>query len=400
MLIVKKFGGTSVATVDKIKAIAKHLVDLKNNGNDLVVVVSAMGKKTNELIRMANEVSVTPNKRELDTLLSIGEQQTIALLAMAINELGSKAISLTGLQAGFLTTDQHTKSRIIDIDVSKIKKHLDESKIVVVAGFQGVNACGDITTLGRGGSDTTAVAIAAKLKARCEIYTDVLGVYSVDPSVYPDAKLLDCIDYDSMMQMAHLGSGVLEPRSVEIAKKYNVPLYVGKTLSDKKGTDIMNANDVLEQKVISGISVNDDIIIVTLKAISNVFDATTSIFAYINEYDINVDMIAQTTNLTDEFVLSFSCNMSDLNSVRRMIEDNDSFFKQFQIIEKSDLSEISLVGVGMATSSGVSGKVFKTLSANEIPFYHITTSQISISTTIDKKNTQKAVSVLAKAFDL
>ncbi len=400
MLIVQKYGGSSVASIDKIKAIAKHLVSLKKTGKKLVVVASAMGKTTNMLITLANEVSPSPNKRELDTLLSIGEQQTIALLSMAINDLGAEAISLTGLQAGFLTTNNHTKSKIIDIDVKNIQKHLNQNRIVIIAGFQGVSEDGDITTLGRGGSDTTAVAIAAKLGAKCEIYTDVTGIYSVDPSIYKKARQLEYIDYDSMMQMSHLGAGVLEPRSVEIAKKYNVPLYIGKTLSDVKGTYIMNVENIIEQKVISGISVNKDIVIITIKALKNVLNATSSIFDYIDEYDINVDMIAQTTNLTDEFILSFSCNKADLPSVHTMIIEKKEFFQDFEVTEKINLAEISIVGVGMATSSGISGKMFSALSKQNILFYHITTSQISISTTIDTKNIEDAVSVLATTFDL
>ena len=267
MIIVHKYGGSSVATTEKIVDIAKYLGSVKGSGNDVVVVVSAMGKTTDALIKLAHDITKDPSKREMDRLMSTGEQQTIALLSIALQSLGHDAISLTGVQAGIRTTGHHTKNTIESIDSDIIKKHLGEGKIVIVAGFQGVNEKGDVTTLGRGGSDTSAVALAAALGGKCEIYTDVDGIYSIDPRVYPDAKKMEMISYEEMMELAFLGAGVMEPRAVELGGKYGVEIYVGKSLGERNGTIITSKEKVMEKKLITGISINENILMVNIENI-------------------------------------------------------------------------------------------------------------------------------------
>ena len=294
MNVVEKYGGTSVGTIEQIKAIAAHAAKCKARGDNLVIVASAMGKTTNKLIAMANEIGEHVNERELDSLLSTGEQRTITLLAMAIDALGVPAISLTGYQCGFITSHHHSHARIMDIDITRLKQHLDDNRVVVVAGFQGANEYGDITTLGRGGSDTTAVALAAKLGWECHIFTDVNGVYTIDPRMYPHAKRLQEITYNEMMQMACLGAGVLETRSVELASKYNVKLFLGRALEENlnKGTYIMEKTKHLEDIPITGISIKEDYAIMRVNDLPNDGKFLNSLFAMISELDINLDTIS------------------------------------------------------------------------------------------------------------
>lgn len=399
MNVVEKYGGTSVETLAQIKAIAQHAVDMKNDGHRIVLVASAMGETTNDLIKMANEMSSDMNKRELDSLLSTGEQRTITLLAMAIDALGVAAISLTGYQCGFITSHHHAHARIKDIDITTLKKHLDDGKVVVVAGFQGVNEHGEITTLGRGGSDTTAVALAAKLGWECHIYTDVHGVYTADPRIFPKAKRLKEITYNEMMQMACLGSGVLETRSVELASKYNVTLYLGKALEKGKGkgTYIMDTTKNLEDMPITGISLKEDYAIMRVNDIPNDGKFLRSLFQLIAQLDINLDTISQQLTHDGKVNFSFYCNKSQSDII---LQNIDKVHSAYPISRMLGFVKISIVGVGISTHSGIAAKVLTTLSDYHIPYYQITSSEISISLTIDEKDKHKAVEVLSEAFQL
>lgn len=398
MHIVEKYGGTSVGSIEQILVIAKHVKEMKEAGHTLIVVASAMGGMTNKLISLASRVSTHMNKRELDSLLSTGEQRTITLLAMAIDALGVPAISLTGYQCGFITSHHHAHARIKDIDLTNVRKYLEEGKVVVVAGFQGATENGEITTLGRGGSDTTAVALAAKLGWECHIYTDVNGVYTIDPRLYPKAKRLKEITYSEMMQMACLGSGVLETRSVELASKYQVPLYLGKALEEKKkGTWIMENTKQLEDMPITGISVKDDYAIMRINHIENDGVFLGQLFKMIADLNINLDTISQ--QLDDEGKANFSFYCTEEQS-RIIMENMDKVLEKYPITRMLGFIKLSLVGLGISTHSGIASKVLNTLRENEIPYYMITSSEISISLTIDAQDKEKAIEVLGKAFDL
>lgn len=399
MNIVEKYGGTSVATIEKIQAIANHVKEMKEQGHTLIVVASAMGGMTNKLISLANQVSDNLNKRELDSLLSTGEQRTVTLLAMAIDALGIPAISLTGYQCGFITSHHHAHARIKDIDLTNVKKYLDEGKVVVVAGFQGATENGEITTLGRGGSDTTAVALAAKLGWQCHIYTDVNGIYTIDPRLYANAKRLKEVNYSEMMQMACLGSGVLETRSVELASKYQVPLYLGKALEgkEKKGTWIMEKTKQLEDMPITGISVKEDYAIMRINHIPNDGVFLGRLFNVIADLNINLDTISQ--QLDDEGKANFSFYCTEEQS-RIIMENMDKVGENYPITRMLGFIKLSLVGLGISTHSGIVAKVLNALNENGIPYYMITSSEISISLTLDAEDKEKAVCALAKAFEL
>lgn len=400
MRVVLKYGGSSVATIEKIKAIAEYVVNLKKTKyDDVIVVASAMGKTTNALIAMAKEITSSPSQRELDSLLSTGEQQTVSLLSMAINSMGQKAVSLTGYQANVKTVGVHTKSKIKRIDTERIEEYLKDDNVVIVAGFQGINDHGDITTLGRGGSDTSAVALAASLNCECRIYTDVEGIYSVDPRLYKDAKFLDKISYEEMMEMANLGAGVMETRAVEIGKKYNIPIFVGKTLSETGGTWIMDMNDILEDKLVTGISVTREIIVTTLSQIEYSSERIAKIFTIINEVGLNINMISQNVTNDGKAKISFSC----VEGERYLLEQAITKIKQdieCELDYKDDMAMLSIVGVGMINNSGVSGKFFSALSKADVNFYQVTTSEISVSCSIGRNDINKAVDVVAREFNL
>lgn len=399
-IVVQKYGGTSVGSIDKIKAVARRVIDEKNKGKNIVVVVSAMGKTTDHLVNLSREISKNPSKRDLDMLLSTGEQVSISLLSMAFQEYGYESISLTGFQAGIKTKGAYTKNKILDIDIRKIKEFLSEGKIVVVAGFQGINETGDITTLGRGGSDTTAVAIAAKLKCECSIYTDVEGIYSVDPRLYKDSKKLDYISYEEMMEMASLGAGVMETRAVEIGCKYNVPIYVASSLQDTKGTYIKERDSRMEEKVITGLSVSNDVLMITVNNILFKSNNIANIFEKVAAENVNVDMISQTSPLNERVNLSFTTSKEDIYSIRNVMDEIKRQNSELEVVIEDDISKISLVGIGMMNQSGVTGRVFRALADNEIEFRQITTSEISISYTLNSEDKEKAVEVLAREFDL
>lgn len=404
MLVVHKYGGSSVATTEKIMAIASHLHALHEAGEELVVVVSAMGKTTNKLISLAHEISCTPNKREMDVLMSTGELQSIALLSIALNELGDRAVSLSGAQAGFLTSSDHTHAYIQKIDIQRIKKHIDNHEIVIVAGFQGVDSFGDTTTFGRGGSDTTATALAASLGCACEIYTDVEAVHSIDPNIYKDSKKLHEITYFEMMEMAVSGAKVLEPRSVELAYKYSVPLYLGKTLeADKtKGTWVMEKVNI-EHMPVRCISVKEgyNAVVITLNRFDKKYwNQIYKICEILNNYEMLCSIISK-----DKAIFSFGVLDGSLEEVKQKIQDGfkESIGALIQggIVEiHCGLARLCLVGIGLATHTRIAGVVSEILIENGIEYGFVSNTEISLSFSIDQKDKDKAVEILAKRFDL
>ncbi len=399
-IIVQKYGGTSVGTTEKIKNVAKRVASRKDQGDEVVVVLSAMGKTTDSLIDMAKELSTTPSKRDLDMLMATGEQISIALLSMALNDMGYEAVSLTGFQAGIITEGFHTKSRIQDVDDDKVKQYLSEGKIVVVAGFQGINENGDITTLGRGGSDTTAVALAAKLQCSCEIYTDVDGIYTVDPRLFPSARKLNVISYEEMLEMSSLGSGVMETRSVEIAQKYNVPIYVALSSEEWPGTTIKEYDANVENKGITGLSVSDMDLMVTMNHVPYDGKNISMIFEELARMDVNIDMISQTAPFHGSVNLSFTAPKSDEDMVQIVVDKVVEKFSNIEVDIEKDITKLSVVGIGMRSQSGVAAKMFKILADNDIAFKQVTTSEIRISYVIDTVNKQKALEAVAREFNL
>ncbi|CDZ74681.1 Aspartokinase [Peptoniphilus sp. ING2-D1G] len=384
---VMKFGGSSLATAQKIKDVAKILVDKKRDLNNIVCVVSAMGDTTDDLIELSYKISQKPDKREMDRLISTGEMISIALLSMAIGELGVKAISLTGEQAGFRTAGRHGFSKILDVDTTLVEKKLKEGYIVIVAGFQGVNSAGDITTLGRGGSDTSAVALAAKLGCDCEVYTDVYGIYSVDPRIHKSAKKLEHLSYLEAMEMANLGAKVIDPRAVEIAQKYEVQLYIAHNSTKIMGTYIDKENNV-EQSIISNLSIQDNILLVDKKLQKD--ETTAELFSKLAGKDINIDVISQKDIEEDRYITFTS--LIDEKDLIMDISDDFHF--------KENVSKVSLIGNAMRNQPGVAARVFELLNANNVDFYQVSTSEISISYIVDTINTNKVVKLLVKEFDL
>ncbi|MBD5645497.1 aspartate kinase [Clostridium botulinum] len=397
--IVQKYGGTSVATVEKIKNIAKSIVKRKREGNDIVVVVSAMGHTTDNLINLAKDISNVPDKRELDALISTGEMVSSSLLSMAIKELGEDAISYTAYQINISTNGQHGKSLINDIDKKKIDKSLKEGKVVVVAGFQGINCDGNITTLGRGGSDTSAVAIAAKLNnAICEIYTDVDGIYSVDPRVHDRAKKLDYIDYEEMLELSSLGAQVMHSRSIELAEKYNIPIYVGLSNSNIKGTVIRGMNNMnMEMKSVTGLATSDDDVAITMEDINENINIVADIFSKLAEKQINVDMISQTAPINSRISLSFTIPKEDLQEGMKIIKN---YASKDKIKIDENLTKFSIVGIGMKNTSGVVAKMLKIFSDNNIKVKMITTSEIRITCAINVRDKINAINLVVKEFNL
>lgn len=397
---VLKFGGSSVADLEKMRAIAEKIKKRKEDGEELIVVVSAMGKTTNALVAMAQEASKNPSKREVDMILSTGEQVSIALLSMILNEMGVEAVSLTGYQAGILTEGMHTKTKIREIDTTAIEKHLSEGKVVIVAGFQGYNKDGEITTLGRGGSDTTAVALAAMLKCDCEIYTDVDGIYGVDPRLYPDAKKLESITYEEMKEMAFLGAKVMEPRSVEIAQNYNVVIHVGSTFNGGFGTNIKGGEDEMEQRSITGLSVAEDIMMVTIRNLKGMGEGIAEVFSKLADEEINIDMINQIPEEDGKVSLSFTAPSADIGIVRQVLDGIFEKDQELVMETEDDLIKVSVVGSGMRTQSGVAARLFRLLAEHKMEFKQVSTSEISISYTMDKSYKAKAVEVIASEFGL
>lgn len=398
MTTVVKFGGSSVESIEKMRHIAVKLKGRREKGENLVIVVSAMGKTTNQLLSMAREAAKNPSKREIDMMLSTGEQVSIALLSMILNEMGTMAVSLTGFQAGILTEGIHTRTKILDINTDKIQHELQEGNIVVVAGFQGYNEIGEITTLGRGGSDTTAVALAAKLGCPCEIYTDVDGIYGLDPRLYPKARHLEEIDYEEMKEMAFLGSKVMEPRSVDIAQHYGVEIYVASAHEEKRGTYIKEVDRTLENRSITGLSVAENVMMVTLNNLPG--GNISEIFINLAREEINVDMISQITMPDGSTSLSFTASAEDKSAMEAIMESIIGPMEGVRMSTVTDIVKISVVGSGMRTQSGVAAKLFKLFADNDIRFMQVTTSEISISYIMKNIYKEKAVFLIAEDFHL
>ncbi|MCK5254955.1 MAG: aspartate kinase, partial [Deltaproteobacteria bacterium] len=364
-LIVQKYGGTSVATIDKIKHVAKKVVEAKKAGNDLVVVVSAMAGETDRLIELAHKIVDKPHEREYDVLVSTGEQVSIALLSMAIQDLGFRAVSFLGFQIGIVTNDDFTKARILDIDSEKIANELKGGSIIVIAGFQGIDKQSNVTTLGRGGSDTTAVAVAATLKADvCEIYTDVEGVYTTDPNICPNARKLERISYDEMLEMASLGAKVLHTRSVEFAKKNNVPIHVRSTFSQNTGTLVTKEDEIMERVVVSGITYNRKEAKITIVKVPDKPGIASNIFKPISETNINVDMILQNVSEDGFADVTFTVDETDCKKALSVIEGIAKEIGAADVQYDKDIVKVSIIGVGMRSHAGVAAKMF-TVLANE-----------------------------------
>ncbi|MEC0345938.1 aspartate kinase [Peribacillus frigoritolerans] len=400
-LIVQKFGGTSVGSVEKIKNVANRVIEEAEKGNEVVVVVSAMGKTTDQLVSMARDISGSPSKREMDMLLTTGEQVTISLLTMALIEEGHEAISYTGWQAGMQTESVHGNARILNIDATRIQAQLQEKKIVVVAGFQGHDANGEITTLGRGGSDTTAVAIAAALNAdRCDIYTDVTGVFTTDPRYIKGARKLQSISYDEMLELANLGAGVLHPRAVEYAKNYQIPLEVRSSMERESGTIIEEEATMEENLIVRGIAFEDSITRVTIYGLPQSLGALSTIFTTLAKNRINVDIIIQSMTAEDTTNLSFSTKSEDTEAALIVLENNKQQLGFDRVETESGLAKVSIVGSGMVSNPGVAAEMFEVMANTGIQVKMVSTSEIKVSTVVNEKEMVKAVESLHEAFKL
>lgn len=402
-IIVQKYGGSSVANILKIKGVAKRVVSYKNKGYSVVTVVSALGDTTDELIDMASKITEEPSERELDMLMSTGEQVSCALLAMAINSLGKEAISFTGAQVGIITDRSHTKARIIDVNAKRIKEELNRGRVVIVAGFQGVNLKQDITTLGRGGSDMTAVALAKVLGAcLCEIYTDVEGVYTADPRVVKDARKLDKISYEEMLEMASSGAQVMQARSIEAAGKFNIPIHVRSSFSNKEGTIIAKEVKSMEEVLVSGVTLNKDEAKITVCDAPDRPGIAAKIFETLADADINIDMIIQNVSRTVKGVtdVSFTVMKDDLHKTLKVTRNLCREIGAEGVAYDEDIAKVSVVGIGMRSHSGVAAKMFKALAKKKINIGMISTSEIKISCIVRKSNGEKAVRAIHKAFGL
>jgi aspartate kinase len=398
--IVMKFGGSSVENIEKMQAIAQRIIRKKTEGFDIVVVVSAMGKTTNQLLELANQASTNPSKREIDLLISTGEQVSISLLSMILNENGQSAIGLTGFQAGIKTSGLHTKNKIEDIDIEKVEKHLREGKIVVVAGFQGLNQQGDITTLGRGGSDTTAVALAAKLNCRAEIYTDVEGIYGVDPRLYPSAKKIDVISFEEMKEMAFLGAKVMEPRSIEIGHRYKTEILVASAHQQVPGTLIKEVDSTMETKSITGLSISERVILVSINHLPSQSRHSADLFIKLAQNEINIDMISQTMTSDGYVNLAFTASSEDTHLINEVLLEIQQKYNDVIVATDTNIVKVSVVGMGMRTQSGVAATLFELFATHDIDYKLITTSEISISYTIDSALKDKAIHLIASTFNL
>src|SRR5574337_1141171 len=400
-LIVQKFGGTSVANAERIKAAAKRIVETYKAGNKVIVVVSARGQTTDELIDLAHELTDNPSTREMDMLMSTGEQISIALVAMAIHALGYPAVSFTGGQVGIVTDSYHTKARIKDINTHRIQKELDKGTIVIVAGFQGIDADENITTLGRGGSDTTAVALAAIMKAdRCDIFTDVDGIYTADPRKVPLARKLDKVSYDEILELASLGAQVMHSRSIEFAKKYNVPLYVRSSFNNKEGTLICKEAKEMEDIVVSGVAVSKDDAKITIRAVPDVPGQAAKIFHEIARKNINVDMIIQNASIEGRADVTFTVPRSDLRLALETAEKIKNDLGAKEVLHDSKIAKLSVVGIGMRSHCGVAEKMFSVLAEEKINIQMISTSEIKISCVIDEAHADRALRAVHTAFGL
>ncbi len=400
-LIVQKYGGTSVGSVERIRRVAEKVARTRAEGHDVVVVVSAMSGETNRLLALAREISERPDPRELDVLLSTGEQVTIALLSMALQAMGRPARSFTGAQVRILTDDAHTKARIQEIDDARIRAQLAEGRVVVVAGFQGVDDHGNITTLGRGGSDTTAVALAAALQAdECQIYTDVDGVYTTDPRVEPKARRLDVITYEEMLEMASLGAKVLQIRSVEFASKYEVPLRVLSSFEEGPGTLITSEDQVMEKPLISGIAFNRDEAKLTVMGVPDQPGVASRILTPIGRANIEVDMIIQNVGADGTTDFTFTVHRNDYPRALEILKGVARELGAREVSGDDRIVKVSLVGVGMRSHAGIASRMFEALATEGINIRMISTSEIKISVVVDEKYLELAVRTLHDAFEL
>ena len=403
-LIVQKYGGTSVGTLERIEHVADRIVKVRKTGVDIVVVVSAMAGETDKLLKMARTLSKNPARREVDMLLSSGERISASLLALALQSRGIPAFSMTGRQIGLQTDSTHTRARITNIDTRRARKMLNENHVIVVAGFQGINEEGDVTTLGRGGSDTSAVALAVALGARqCEIYTDVDGVYTTDPRIVPQAKRLDVVSYDEMLEMAGLGAKVLQTRCVEFAHKYKMPLIVKSSFKEKeenKGTLICEEDPKMEQPVVSGIMCDKNQAKITLKEVPDQPGIAANIFEPLATASISVDMIIQNVSEQGHTDLSFTVAREELDEAMVIMNKAAKKIHATQISSDAKIAKVSIVGAGMRSHSGVAAQIFKTLSAHKINILMISTSEIKVSCIIEQRNSKAAVIALHDAFKL
>jgi aspartate kinase len=400
-LIVQKYGGTSVGEVDRIKNVARRITQARAAGHDVVVVVSAMAGETDRLIGLAQKMAERPDERELDVILATGEQVSIGLLSLAIQGLGYRARSFTGSQVRIQTDDVHTKARIVSIDADRVRQALAEGEIAIVAGFQGVSAEDEITTLGRGGSDLTAVAMAAALAADvCEIYTDVDGVYTADPNIVSEARKLDRISYDEMLELASLGAKVLQTRSVEYAKNYLVPVHVRSSFNDNPGTMVVKEDTSMEKVVVSGIAYNKQEAKITITRVADRPSIAATLFGRVAEANIVVDMIVQNISQDGSTDISFTVPKTDYARTQEIVRVILKEIGADKVIGDDKIAKVSIVGVGMRTHSGVAAKMFETLGREKINILMISTSEIKISCVIEAKYTELAVRVLHEAFGL
>jgi aspartate kinase len=406
-LIVQKYGGTSVGSIDRIKNVARRVARFHREGHQLIIVVSAMSGETNRLLALAKELSANPNPRELDVVAATGEQVTIGLLAIALEEMGLKARSYTGAQVRVLTDSAFTKARILEIDDAPIRKDLAEGTIVIVAGFQGIDQDGNITTLGRGGSDTSGVALAAALKAdECQIYTDVDGVYTTDPRIVPEARRLDTITFEEMLELASQGSKVLQIRSVEFAGKYRVKLRVLSSFEDPESTSpgtliTFEEDDTMEQAIISGIAFNREEAKISVMGVVDQPGVAASILAPIADANLDVDMIVQNIGASGRTDFSFTVHRNEYaKAIEVLNNEKGRSFDAREIIGDNRIAKVSVVGIGMRSHVGLASKMFKALAAERINIQMISTSEIKIAVVIDEKYLELAVRVLHKAFEL
>lgn len=400
-LIVQKFGGTSVGSVERILNVAQRVKDETDQGNQVVVVVSAMGKSTDQLVDLAKGISATPNKRDMDMLLSTGEQVTIALLSMALNEQNLPAVSFTGWQAGIVTEHVHGNARITNINTEAVKNQLADGKVIIVAGFQGITENGEITTLGRGGSDTTAVALAAALNAdKCDIYTDVTGVFTTDPRYVKSARKLQSVSYDEMLELANLGAGVLHPRAVEFAKNYQVKLEVRSSMERVEGTVIEEEASMEQNLVVRGVAFEDEITKVSVLGLANSLTSLSTIFTTLAENHLNVDIIVQSTTEAETANLAFSIKTQDLMETLNVLENSKDVLNYEQLDAENKLAKVSIVGSGMISNPGVAAKMFEVLAENKIQIKMVSTSEIKVSAVVEETQMLKAVEVLHQAFGL
>ncbi len=400
-LIVQKYGGSSVGTLNRLHHVANRIIEHKRNGHDLVIVVSAMYGETDRLIHLAHTLTPHPDPREFDVLISTGEQVSMALLSMALNAKQCPALSFTGAQIGIETDDVHNKARILNVKTDVIQRELQKGRVVIIAGFQGINQHGHITTLGRGGSDTTAVAIAAALGAEeCQIYTDVDGVYTTDPHLVPEAQLLPLISFEEMLEMSSLGTKVLQMRSVELASKHHMPIRVLSSFSTGSGTLVTFEDQIMHKRLVSGIAFSREEAIISLSGIPKQIGLEGFIVEKISQANIEIDMIAQNTTAQDTVDFTFTVQRREYSKTLKIIEDLAKKLNATSVKTNAKIAKLSLIGIGMRSHTGVASTMFKALGDAEIPIQMITTSEIKISVVINETHLESGIRILHRAFDL